>query len=178
MTDQTEMEMQAEASPESSSSAGAPDIEVPDFEPEAPTFEAGEGEEATPDRMTKDAFFGLFCGLWTMPNMALLMAGEKPLDALNVSAKDAGAREASDALYDTIADIPAMQWLLNPASEWMQRVFVIGSFVAPRVMGAVSEFQARKETAAPSRPAQADEPANDDIPAVPSGPIIKAEPID
>ncbi|WP_422020174.1 hypothetical protein [Pyruvatibacter mobilis] len=174
MTNETEAMEMENLSELSSSDAEAPEIDAPEFEAEGSAGDAPEAEAPTADRMTKDAFFGTFRALWTTPNMALFMAGEMPLEALNIPETDQDAREASDALYDTIAEIPAMQWLLNPASKWMQRVIVIGSFAAPRIMAAMSEWEGRKADK-PANPIQNVHAANDDdvAPEPPSGPIVQ-----
>ncbi|WP_428481902.1 hypothetical protein [Pyruvatibacter mobilis] len=133
-----------------------------------------------PALLDKASFFELFRGLWAVPNLAMGMMGEAPLRSLDVDASDPAARAASDALYDTIQDTPALHWLLRPESEWLQRVVVIGAFAGPRVIGARNEWTARQaakaRAAQPKRdPAPAPHPANDNPSAGPGRVVTATE---
>ena len=44
---------------------------------------------------------------------------------------NAGAGEALGALYDVVAETPALAWLLEPQGETLQRAFVIGAWLVP-----------------------------------------------
>ncbi|MEO0961108.1 MAG: hypothetical protein AAFY01_01670 [Pseudomonadota bacterium] len=111
----------------------------------------------------KNSFFEIFRGLWAVPNVAIGMMGEPPLKSLEVDPADPAARSASDALYETIEDVPALHFLLRPESQWMQRVVVIGAFTVPRVMGARTEYVARQ-----IQKQQQQQPAADPSPMAPA----------
>ena len=87
--------------------------------------------------LTKDDFHSLFCGGF---EAASLISG---LQSLHVEENDGKARAASAALYDTIADIPALQWMLKPGGKVMQRALVMAVFFGGMARNVSAELQAR-----------------------------------
>lgn len=65
------------------------------------------------------------------------------LNSLKVEDGDGSARNCSKAIYDTILEIPALHFLLNPSGKWGQRAFMIGSFALPMAMNVRTEIAAR-----------------------------------
>ncbi len=96
----------------------------------------GDGGQVTP-MLGKDEFFKLFVGGFTVAG-ALTQ-----LKSLKVEETDEKARAASDALYETISDIPALHFLLEPQGKWMGRVVCIGMFVVPMSLNVRNELAAR-----------------------------------
>jgi len=92
----------------------------------------------------RDEFFVMFRSLFEAPNVYFSLKGDQPLESLKIDPADPSAREASDALYEIIWDIPALRWILEPESEWMQRLFAIGLFLGGRALMVRAEISARR----------------------------------
>lgn len=99
---------------------------------------------APPGRLDKENFHKLFIGVFKVCSLGT------GLKSLHVEASDDTAHAASDALYETILDIPMLHFLLEPQGKWMGRAVCIGMFVVPMTMNVQAEIAAR--TAKPSRP--------------------------
>lgn len=95
----------------------------------------------------KAGFTTLFFGGF---RAAHLMTG---LNSLHVPEGDKGATAAAEALHDTIMDVPALHFLLQPQGKWLTRVFVIGSFVVPLSLATARELKARATPQAAPGPA-------------------------
>ena len=114
--------------------------------------------EALPARLSSDDFYGVFKMMFAMPNM--LPVPPFPINALPIKdAEQEAARAASDAIYDIACDTPYLSWLIEPGSEWMQRLMVIGAFSFGKLMAIKMELDAR----IPKAPPEGD-PANDNPP--------------
>jgi hypothetical protein len=123
----------------------------------------GEIEAADPRvaRLDKDQFFMLFRSGVGAPNLIL----KPPLRSLSISENDQAARAASDAIYDTAAEIPALRFLIEPGNVWVQRAFVVGAFGYGVYASCMAEIRAREPADPPKQMRQADAPpANDNPP--------------
>ncbi len=143
MTDQAETEPTTDA-------AGYDDDApvLSDIDPEAGFDDVEGGPDAQEQgentaALDQDGFYDMFRGVVGLPNVMMELRGEQPLRALEISYEDQRARKASDALYETIAAVPALHWLLMPDSIWFKRAFVIGSFVVPTALAARREYAGR-----------------------------------
>lgn len=93
-------------------------------------------------RLTKDEFFATFKMLFAIPNM--VPVAPLPIASLPIKPEEElPARAASDAVYEIAADTPYMRWLIEPGSEWMQRLMAIGIFVFGKGSAIVAELAAR-----------------------------------
>ncbi len=115
----------------------APDIEVQRAPGEVP-----------PGMLGKDEFFKVFCMVFKVASIGA------NLQSMNVDPHDEGARAASDAVYETCAEIPALNFILKPQGRVMGRVVTIGMFVVPMAMNVQAEIAAR-QVARKSAPAGA-----------------------
>lgn len=96
--------------------------------------------------MTKDEFFVMFCGAHAGAGVALALAYGVKVQALAKAREVGGAREASDALYDSAYDLPWMRWLITKNGKWLQRVFAIGMYGYALRGAIVAEFDAAAKT--------------------------------
>lgn len=91
------------------------------------------------------------------------LSGFKSLDVPD----DGAARGASQAIYETILDVPALHFMLSPGGKWWGRAAAIGIFTLPIAMGVKTEILQRKtprsQSPGPARPApQPTEPGEPD----------------
>jgi hypothetical protein len=142
-----------------------------------PTEDAPQAATAVLDA---DAFYQVFRGMVALPNVLIGLQGEPPLQALQVDEANPSARAASDALYETIQDVPALHWLLAPESVWLKRALTIGAFVVPTAMAARAEYGERQAARRADRQGS-EEPAqgfpSDNPPPAP-GNVVVAVPQD
>ena len=94
--------------------------------------------QASSTMISKENFHTLFCGGFTAASHMT------KLKSMAVDASDGGAIACTEALYDTILDIPALHFLLNPYNKWFERAIVIGAFTVPMAAGVAQELKARK----------------------------------
>lgn len=66
------------------------------------------------------------------------------LQSLNVPPEDTAARDCAHALYDSVIDIPALHFLLEPQNKWFERVIVIGTFTVPMAISVKAEIAERR----------------------------------
>jgi hypothetical protein len=92
--------------------------------------------------------------MFAVPNM--VPVPPFPLKALPIQpGEEDQARAASDVIYDIAAETPHLRWLIEPGSEWMQRLMVIGTFAVGKGMAVMAELAARQappQQAAPKSP--------------------------
>lgn len=118
--------------------------------PAAASFEAGAHIDAligdTPEpvaappagALDQEQFHAVFCAGFSA---ASLITGIK---SLHVDEADGKARAATGALYETIQDIPALHFLLEPQGKWLGRAVAIGTFAIPMARGVAVELQERR----------------------------------
>lgn len=71
----------------------------------------------------QDEFYeGYFCG--TFKVLSLI----KPYQTFKMVDKVEYSREASDAIYETIVEVPFLHFLLSPEGKWAERVMSVGLF--------------------------------------------------
>lgn len=105
-------------------------------EPEiSASFESG--STIVPGMLDKEGFHALFIGAFKVANLMT------QLNSLNIPDGDVNAKAASDALYETIRDIPALHFMLQPQGKWMGRAMCIGMFAVPMAMNIQAELMAR-----------------------------------
>ncbi len=96
------------------------------------------GDSLPPGMLGKDEFFKVFCMVFKMASIGA------HLKSMDVDPNDEGARAASDAVYETCAEIPALNFILKPQGRVMGRVAAIGMFVVPMAMNVQAEIAARQ----------------------------------
>lgn len=127
------------------SSTDAPDhFDVLFDGPEIPGGGNPPGEPPGPGILGKDEFFLVFIGGFKVAAIVT------HLKSVEVNQDDRTARAACDAIYDTVNEIPALRFLLEPQGKWMGRVMAIGMFAVPMALNVQAELSAR----APKKPAQ------------------------
>jgi hypothetical protein len=131
-----------------------------------------EGPEPSTAVLDADAFYQVFRGMVALPNVLIGLQGEPPLQALQVDEGNPSARAASDALYETIQDVPALHWLLAPESVWLKRALTIGAFVVPTAMAARAEFHQRHADRQPERQDDAEGYPQPEEPPAPSNVVV------
>lgn len=89
-------------------------------------------------RLEKGDFHKLFCTSFVM---ASHLSG---LKSLHVDEGDGKARAASEALYDTILEVPALHFLIQPSGQKMQRVLAVAAFALPMAVGVRNELLERR----------------------------------
>jgi len=95
-----------------------------------------EAETARQNMLGADDFHALFCvGFSTASHLT-------GLKSLHVEKTDGSAKACTQALYDTITDIPALHFLLMPQNKWFERAFAIGSFTVPMAISVSRELAA------------------------------------
>jgi hypothetical protein len=142
--------------------AALPDFDaapLPADEIQAEVVAVGEGsaDKVTPSGfMTYEAFDQLFC-------TTFLISGHATGFQTLVQAPELSSRpDATKAMYEAILDTPALHFIINPQSLWMQRAFAMGAFFVPVALGVAGEMRAKKTVpakvaaVAPGRPAQDD----------------------
>lgn len=108
----------------------------------------------------REEFFGMFRAIFEAPNVYFAIKGDDPLESLKIDPADPAARNASDALYEIIWDIPALRWILEPEGKWTQRLFALGLFIGGRILMIRTEIAARSAArrAAEKKPEPETEP--------------------
>lgn len=108
---------------------------------------AGGGDALPPGMLGKDEFYQIFVTGFKVASIAT------HLKSVEVNPQDQGARAASDAIYETVSEIPALRFLLQPQGKVFGRIVTIGMFVVPMAMNVQAEIAARavakKPNAAP-----------------------------
>ncbi len=99
---------------------------------------AQEIEQLSSEMLECDAFHQVFCTGFTT---ASYLTG---LKSLAVDKNSGEAKACTQALYDTIRDIPALHFLLMPQSVWLERAIAIGSLTVPMAIGVSNEIKAKK----------------------------------
>lgn len=89
--------------------------------------------------LEKDEFHKLFCVIFSSAGM---ITGFKSFD---VDEKDGKAKLASEAIYDTCAEIPALRFMIEPSGKYAQRIFAIGTFFIPMAFGIKNELEQRNK---------------------------------
>lgn len=119
---------------------------LPDDETQAQVT-VGEGARdkvTSSGMMTYEAFDQLFCTTFLISGHA---TGFKTLtDAPALSSRP----DATRAMYDAILDTPALHFIINPQSLWMQRAFAMGAFFVPVSIGVANELRERRLPSAAS----------------------------
>ena len=128
----------------------------------AETDEQSEAHQRTSSShmISADDFYKMFGGGFTFFGHMTKVEPFKMVENMPSS------RPASDALYETILDIPALHFLLNPMrhSKWIGRAFVIGVF-GNDLKKAVFEFKrAEYESQGVETPPSDTSTPNEDIP--------------
>lgn len=90
------------------------------------------------DILNPDEFHTVFCGGF---NFSHHITG---LQSLKVDKNDEAARGASQALYDTILDVPMLHFMLKPGGKWMERGFAILAFAGPMAQSLNAELAEKK----------------------------------
>ena len=145
----------------------APADALPDFEnaplpddeaqPAEPIGEGAVGKITPSGMITYEIFDDGFC-------KAFMLAGHATgLQTLAQAPAQPARPDATRAMYDIILDTPALHWLLQPQSLWMQRILAISMFGLPVASGVAAEIRQRQaarkpapEKAAPEENKQAD----------------------
>jgi len=84
-----------------------------------------------------DEFHILFCvGFSTASHLT-------KLKSLHVEREDESARACTQALYDTIIDVPALHFMLQPQNKWFERAIAIGMFTVPMALAVKDELSAK-----------------------------------
>lgn len=91
---------------------------------------------ASSGKLRKQDFQKLFIGCFSG---ASLFTGLKSLKLPNGEVDERAALECSDAIYDTILDIPALHFILHPANKWLDRVSIITIFSTGMVRAVAME---------------------------------------
>ncbi len=135
-----------------------------------PSLEA-EQEQATQESvqqetlaalLTADEFHERLCSIYVMAGrMPPLVIGKPELQALIQAGGDPLARPASDALYETLLELPWMHWLLERKSSVWARLAIVGAFgisvgSAVRAEIKVTWAEPEKREAPPEREPQED----------------------
>lgn len=105
--------------------------------------------------MDKEMFFKMyFCAGFQIVGALKDVETLKQVHSVNLS------REASDAVYDTIMDVPMLHFLIDPQSKWINRAATIGMFGFQLKMAVHAELQAKADAAARQRQANQGEQGN------------------
>lgn len=128
---------------ESAEASPAGSIEPDHFDdlldaPEIGAIEGGHGGGLPPGMLGKDEFFKVFCMVFKVASIGA------NLKSMKVDPHDEAARAASDAVYETCAEIPALHFILQPQGRVMGRIVAIGMFVVPMAMNVQAEIAARQ----------------------------------
>lgn len=95
------------------------------------------------NRLSKEDFHRVFCTGFTVSSHVT------GLKSLAVDEHDGKARAASEALYETILDIPALHFMLSPGGKWGGRIMAIAAFAIPMARGVQDELVARRTVEVP-----------------------------
>lgn len=93
----------------------------------------------------KDEFFRKwFCGVFELG--ALPGPFPLPLETLPIKPEEeAVARPASDALYEVIAKVGFLRFILEPGNQWVERAYVIAMFALYKGRLVMAEIAAKHE---------------------------------
>ena len=114
--------------------------------------------------VSREVFYVGFCKAQKMAGLGL------EIKTLVLAPELDEGREASDAIYDTAAETPALHWMLNPSGKWIPRLAAIGMYSMVLKAGLVQEAKARKaakaaaEEPAPAAAAARGDPGEDMAP--------------
>lgn len=132
------------SSPPSSTIEAAPDW-ASDLGVERGTAEEAEAEalglQTQAAMLDQESFHKVFCGGFTAVGH---MTG---LESLKVDEQDEKAVACTNALYETILDVPMLHFLLMPQSKWLGRAVAIGMFTLPMVNNVKIEIEAKAQAA-------------------------------
>lgn len=107
--------------------------------------EATDSAQVSPEnsagRLTTDQFFMAFRGVIQAPNFVM----KPPLKSLEIDEGDQAARAASDAIYETCADVPWLNFLIEPGNVWAGRAIVVGAFAFGMTTAVRSELAERRK---------------------------------
>jgi hypothetical protein len=78
--------------------------------------------------LSKDEFWAAFKGVFNMGGMFIRIEGQQLKTIAIQPSEETTAREASDAIYDTCAEIPWLRFILEPENVYVKRALVIGVF--------------------------------------------------
>lgn len=97
------------------------------------------GDENPPNQGMIDvqAFHALFCVSFNTASAVT------KLKSLAVDAADEACINCTRALYETIADVPMLRFMLMPNGKWAERAVAIGMFTVPMAMGVSNELASR-----------------------------------
>lgn len=98
------------------------------------------GDKPPPEPMSREQFFMMFRGGIGAPNLML----KPPLQSLVIAESDQAARQASDAIYETCLEVPALRFLIEPTNKWLQRALIVGGFGYGVYASCMAEIAARK----------------------------------
>lgn len=102
-----------------------------------------EREAITSTMLTQEDFRLLWVKAFSGASM---LTGIKALRLPNGHVDIDAAHAASDAIYETILDIPALHFMLHPSNKWIERAFVVGMFGMGMRAAVIEEaIQRRKE---------------------------------
>lgn len=108
--------------------------------PDGPSFPMATGGGDGPS-LSKDDFHELFCGGFEAASLIT------DLKSLHVEKTDGKAKAASAALYDTINEIPALRFILQPQGKIAQRVLVLGVFFGGMARNVSAEIAEKRAAA-------------------------------
>lgn len=99
-----------------------------------------------PPQMTREEFHKAFCLVFNVTSSITR------LKSLSVDPKDGAALGASEAIYDTAAEIPALNFLLQPGGKWGGRALMVGAFALPMAHSVKEELAQRSGAGAVKKP--------------------------
>lgn len=104
----------------------------------------GSGIATVPEaQLSKEEFHKAFCMAFNVTSSVTR------LKSLAVDPKDGVAIAASEAIFETASEIPALSFLLSPGGKWGGRAIVVAAFVIPIATGVREELSARKTKIVP-----------------------------
>lgn len=124
------------------SEATTPGLDTAHFDDvigKAPETVAGQGAAST--LLSKEDYHALICGCLKTGS---ILTGFKSLD---IDPNDERNRKGTGAIYETISEIPALAFMLNPQSKWLDRTLSIALFVLPIAQGCAAERRAATSVA-------------------------------
>lgn len=93
-----------------------------------------QGLQTATAMLDQESFHKVFCGGFTAVGH---MTG---LESLMVDEADGKAAACTQALYETILDVPMLHFLLMPQNKWLGRAMAIGMFTIPMVNAVKNEI--------------------------------------
>lgn len=110
-------------------------------EPDDNAVETIAGAQSDKPIVAREMFQQTFIAAFTT---AGAMSG---LRSLMIAQDDQLAREAANALYDSALQVPALRFMIEEGSGWVQRGFVLIAFGTSIVRGVRAEIQERRALA-------------------------------